>query len=204
MITVGVTGGIGSGKTTVCKILEVLGIPVYYADIRAKQLYQENDGVMRAVKELFGDDIYRGGELDRAEVAKRVFSNKELLNKLNSIVHPAVEKDFLKWTKQFGDVPFVVKEAAILFENGGYKKLDMNVLVTAPEEMRINRVVKRDGIPAEQVKERIRNQWPDEKKIPLADFVIKCDEEHLVIPQVMEIMERVKEKGKRKKVKGER
>jgi len=192
MITLGITGGIGSGKTTVCRILEVLGIPVYYADVRAKQLYKENAGVMQAVKKLFGDDIYRRGELDKAEVARRVFNDKVLLQKLNAIVHPAVEKDFAKWAADHSDKPFVVKEAAILFENGGYKKLDLNALVTAPEDIRIKRVVKRDGISEDQVKERIRNQWPDEKKIPLADFVIKCDEEHLVIPQVMEIMERLK------------
>jgi dephospho-CoA kinase len=197
MITLGITGGIGSGKTTVCRILEVLGIPVYYADVRAKQLYKENAGVMQAVKKLFGDDIYRRGELAKAEVARRVFNDKFLLQKLNAIVHPAVEKDFAKWAAGHSDKPFVVKEAAILFENGGYKKLDLNALVTAPEDIRIKRVVKRDGISEDQVKERIRNQWPDEKKIPLADFVIKCDEEHLVIPQVMEIMERLKEKGNR-------
>jgi dephospho-CoA kinase len=197
MITLGITGGIGSGKTTVCRILEVLGIPVYYADVRAKQLYKENAGVMQAVKKLFGDDIYRRGELNKAEVARRVFNDKFLLQKLNAIVHPSVEKDFAKWAADHSDKPFVVKEAAILFENGGYKKLDLNALVTAPEELRIKRVVKRDGISEDQVKERIRNQWPDEKKIPLADFVIKCDEEHLVIPQVMEIMERLKEKGNR-------
>jgi dephospho-CoA kinase len=197
MITLGITGGIGSGKTTVCRILEVLGIPVYYADVRAKQLYKENAGVMQAVKKLFGDDIYRRGELDKAEVARRVFNDKFLLQKLNAIVHPAVEKDFATWAAGHSDKPFVVKEAAILFENGGYKKLDLNALVTAPEDIRIKRVVKRDGISEDQVKERIRNQWPDEKKIPLADFVIKCDEEHLVIPQVMEIMERLKEKVER-------
>ncbi|NPA37244.1 MAG: dephospho-CoA kinase [Chlorobi bacterium] len=192
MLKVGVTGGIGSGKTTVCRIFEVLGIPVYYADVRAKQLYREDKEVMQAVKKLFGDDIYRNGKLDRAEVAKRVFNNKELLQRLNAIVHPAVEKDFNSWSVQFRDVPFVVKEAAILFENGGYKKLDFNILVTAPEELRIKRVTKRDGISEEQVKDRIKNQWPDDKKIPLADYVIKCDEKHLVIPQVMEIVEKVK------------
>jgi len=192
MITLGITGGIGSGKTTVCRILEVLGIPVYYADVRAKQLYHEDKEVMQAVKQLFGDDIYRNGELERAEVAKRVFSNKELLQKLNGIVHPAVEKDFARWVESYSNKPFVVKEAAILFENGGYKKLDLNVLVTAPEELRIKRVVKRDGISEEQVKDRIKNQWPDEKKIPLADFVIKCDEEHLVIPQIMDVIDKIK------------
>ena len=192
MIKLGITGGIGSGKTTVCRILEVLGIPVYYADDRAKQLYLEDAGVMQAVKQLFGDDIYHHGELKRAEVAKRVFSDKQLLQKLNAIVHPAVEKDFAEWAAKYSDKAFVVKEAAILFENEGYKKLDLNVLVTAPEKLRIKRVVKRDGISEEQVKDRIKNQWPDEKKIPLADFVIKCDEEHLVIPQVMDVIDKIK------------
>ena len=199
MITAGVTGGIGSGKTTVCKILEVFGVPVYYADVRAKQLYAESSTVKRKVKELFGDDIYFSGELNRAEVAKRIFNDKELLQKLNAIVHPAVEEDFKEWAEKHKNAPFVVKEAAILFENGGYKKLDFNILLTAPEDLRIKRVVKRDGIPEEQVKARIRNQWPDEKKIPLADFVIKCDEEHLVIPQVLHVIEKITIRNKFKK-----
>ena len=199
MITAGVTGGIGSGKTTVCKILEVFGVPVYYADVRAKQLYAESSTVKRKVKELFGDDIYVSGELNRAEVAKRIFNDKELLQKLNAIVHPAVEEDFKEWAEKHKNAPFVVKEAAILFENGGYKKLDFNILLTAPEDLRIKRVVKRDGIPEEQVKARIRNQWPDEKKIPLADFVIKCDEEHLVIPQVLHVIEKITIRNKFKK-----
>ena len=191
MLKVGITGGIGSGKTTVCRIFEVLGVPVYYADIRAKQLYEEDDELKSKVIDLFGESIYTSEGLNRAEVAHRVFADKELLNSLNAIVHPAVEKDFFKWAEKYRDMPFVVKEAAILFENGGYKKLDRNILVTAPEVLRIKRVMKRDGVTEEQVKDRIRHQWPDEKKIPLADFVIKCDEENLVIPQVLEIVRKI-------------
>ena len=187
MKTVGITGGIGSGKTTVCKILSVFNIPVYYADARAKELYDEDIELKEKVIELLGKSVYTKDGLNRAEVAGKVFNDKILLQKLNAIVHPAVERDFQKWSKNFSDAGFVVKEAAILFENGGYKKMDYNVLITAPEQLRIQRVMKRDGVSSELVKERINNQWPDEEKIPLADFVIKCDEHNLVIPQVMEV-----------------
>jgi len=193
MKTVGITGGIGSGKTTVCEILRVFKIPVYYADIRAKELYEEDEKVKEAVIRLFGESIYTNEGLNRQEVAARVFSNKELLQKLNKIVHPAVERDFFLWCEKYKNEDFVVKEAAVLFENGGYKKLDMNILVTAPEDIRIKRVVKRDGVSADQVLARIRNQWNDEKKIPLADFVIKCDEENLVLPQLLHVVKEIKE-----------
>ncbi len=201
MKTVGVTGGIGSGKTTVCKILSVFNIPVYYADTRAKVLYDEDTGLKEEVIRLLGSSVYTNGKLNRNEVANRVFSDKLLLQKLNAIVHPAVEKDFIKWADNYSESDFVVKEAAILFENGAYKKMDYNVLITAPESLRIRRVMKRDGVSEELVKKRIENQWLDEEKIPLADFVIKCDEQNLVVPQVMEVME-VKGKVKRKKEKG--
>ena len=198
MLKVGITGGIGSGKTTVCRIFEVIGVPVYYADIRAKQLYEEDQEMKSKVTELLGESVYTSDGLDRAEVARMVFSDKNLLQKLNEIVHPAVERDFNNWVEEFQNLPFVVKEAAILFENGGYKKLDRNILVTAPEEIRIKRVMKRDGVSAAQVQKRIRHQWPDEQKIPLADFIIKCDEENLVIPQVFGIEKMLKVESKKR------
>jgi dephospho-CoA kinase len=191
MKTIGITGGIGSGKTTVCKILSVFNIPVYYADVRAKELYDEDVEMKEKVIELLGKSVYTKDGLSRAEVAGKVFNDKALLQQLNAIVHPAVERDFIKWTESHSDATIVVKEAAILFENGGYKKMDFNVLITAPEQLRIDRVMKRDGVSEEQVKARISNQWPDEEKIPLADFVIKCDEHNLVIPQVMEVKGKV-------------
>ncbi len=191
MKIVGITGGIGSGKTTVCKIMSVFSIPVYYADIRVKKLYDEDIELKKKVIKLFGASIYTNNCLNRKKVAQRVFNNKDMLQKLNRIVHPAVEKDFQKWIMNYLDATFVVKEAAILFENGGYKKMDYNVLVTAPEKIRIQRVIKRDGVSEGLVKKRISNQWVDEKKIPLADFVINCDEEHLVIPQVMDVIEEI-------------
>ena len=191
MKTVGITGGIGSGKTTVCKILSVLNIPVYYADVRAKKLYNEDDELKQEVVKLFGASIYTNNGLNREEVAQRIFNNKDMLQKLNSIVHPAVEKDFQKWIMNYMDATFVVKEAAILFETGGYKKMDYNILVTAPEKIRIQRVMKRDGVSEEVVKKRISNQWLDKKKKPLADFIVKCDENNLVIPQVMELVKKI-------------
>ena len=194
MKTIGITGGIGSGKTTVCKILSVFNIPVYYADVRAKELYDEDVELKEKVIELLGKSVYTKSGLNRDEVAGKVFNDKALLQQLNAIVHPAVERDFIKWTESHSDATIVVKEAAILFENGGYKKMDFNILITAPEQLRIERVMKRDGVSEEQVKARISNQWPDEEKIPLADFVIKCDEQNLVIPQVMEVMGKVESK----------
>lgn len=191
MLIVGITGGIGSGKTTACKIMSVFNIPVFYADERAKKLYDEDAELKEKVIKLLGDSVYIGDKLNRSKVAKRVFSDNSLLQKLNAIVHPAVEKDFQKWVVNYPDANFVVKEAAILFENGGYKKMDYNVLITAPEQLRIQRVKKRDGVSEELVKKRIDNQWLDEEKIPLADFVIKCDEQHLVIPQVMGVIEEI-------------
>ena len=171
MMTVGLTGGIGSGKSTVAKFFESFGVPVYTADERAKKL-MHNPDIMIAIKALLGEGAYSPqGSLNRKYVADIVFNNSDFLQKLNNIVHPEVAKDFKFWA-QAQDAPYVVKEAAILFENGQYAFSDFNILVTAPKKERLARVMRRDNADEKEVLLRMEKQWPDEKKAPLADFVI--------------------------------
>ncbi len=185
MIKVGLTGGIGSGKTTVAKIFEVLGIPVYYSDIQAKKILFKPETIEK-IRHTFGEKVFEKGKLSKKLLAKIVFNDKEKLQKLNSIIHPAVKTDFKNWLEK-QNAPYVVKEAAILFESGAYKDMDFIITVFAPVEERIKRVMKRDNISREEVIRRIENQWTDEKKIKLSDFVIKNYNSFLVIPQVLEI-----------------
>ncbi len=172
MICVGLTGGIGSGKSTVASYFTALGIPVYDSDTRAKALMQ-NDPVLRdQITQLLGQKAYNPEGLDRRWIASRVFSNPDLLKALNERVHPAVRADFDRWrTEQ--QAPYVVQEAAILLENGAYQHLDYTILVVAPLKTRIERVVARDKVTSTQVQERMKHQWTDDEKIPLADFVIE-------------------------------
>lgn len=173
MLIVGLTGGIGSGKSTVAGYFEKLGIPVYIADDRAKALMVTNAELKAGIIDLLGETAYMpDGRLNRAYIAGQVFNKASLLDSLNALVHPAVGKDFKRWTNQ-QQSPYVIKEAAILFENGNYKSADKNILVTAPEEVRIQRVMDRDGVPRASVLARMKHQWPDNEKIPLADYVIE-------------------------------
>lgn len=188
MLKVGLTGGIGSGKSIVAGLLEILNVPVYYADVQAKVLMNTNSQLIDQIKELFGEEAYRQGQLNRTMVAQLVFNNKDLLNSLNQLVHPAVKNDFEQWSALQSHVGFVVQEAAILFENGGYKNFDHMVLVTAPLEKRISRVMQRDGVEKAQVMERIRNQWSDEQKIKLADTVIINDDKYSLIDQTLSLV----------------
>jgi dephospho-CoA kinase len=174
MIKTGITGGIGSGKTTVCKLFEQLGVPVYYADDRAKYLMQNEPFVIDALMRAFGADIYTDGTLNRKLLADRAFNSKEQVAKLNSIVHPAVFLDNDKWLgeQQAKGVPYVIKEAALLIETGSYKKLDKLIVVTAPEDVRIKRIQARDNSTEEEVRARIQHQLPEEEKVKLAHYVI--------------------------------
>lgn len=171
MITVGLTGGIGSGKTTIAKAFEALGIPIYIADDEAKKLMNTSKVLKRKLTALFGELAYIDDTLNRPFLAKSIFNDKALLNKMNAIVHPKVGKHFIKW-KNKQQAPYVIKEAAILFESGSYKKYDYIITVTAPEKTRIARVQKRDSASIEKVKAIIKNQWKDDKKIELSDYVI--------------------------------
>ena len=174
MLKVGITGGIGSGKTTVCKMFEKLGIPVYYADDRAKYLMQHEHFLIDQIKKNFGDDVYVNGTLDRKVLASKVFNDKAKLDLLNSLVHPAVFRDTERWIEEQKEkkVPYVLKEAALLVETGSYKALDKLIVVTAPINMRIQRVTERDNTDTEEVLARVRNQLPEEEKVKLASFII--------------------------------
>lgn len=187
MLKVGITGGIGSGKSSACKIFEVLGVPIYYADDRAKSLMTTDDELVAGIKARFGEAAYQNGELVRPYLAEKVFNDKEALEALNSLVHPAVARDAERWQKDHQNAPYTLKEAALLFEAGSYKQLDQIIVVTAPKEIRIQRVIKRDGVTAEQVEARMNNQWPEEKKVALADHILNNDGQHELIDQVMQL-----------------
>ncbi|NER17601.1 dephospho-CoA kinase [Spongiivirga citrea] len=168
----GLTGGIGSGKTTVASMFNELGIPVYIADVEAKRLMVESEAIVSGVTKLFGAEAYVDGVLNRSYIASQVFDNKEKLTALNSIVHPAVHQDFKDWVTT-KNAPYVLKEAAIIFENEGEKKLDFTILVTAPIETRIDRVLKRDKTDRDTILKRMNNQWSDDKKRVLATYCIE-------------------------------
>lgn len=187
MKIVGLTGGIGSGKTTVARFFEELGIPVYIADEAGKKVLNTNDVKDRVIS-LLGDQAYRNGIPDRKYIASRVFASADKLEKLNQIIHPAVEKDFEAWKKE-QSAPYVIYEAAILFETGSYKKCDRVILVTAPKTDRVLRLKKRDNSTLEEIEARIANQWPDEKKRSLADFEVKNEDLTFTKEQVRNLHE---------------
>lgn len=187
MKVVGITGGIGSGKTTVCNIFQHLGIPVYYADLRAKALMAESEKLKRKIIQAFGNKAYVGDQLNRSYLAETVFHSKEQLSVLNGLVHPAVADDFDEWLEHHKNHPYVLKEAAILFESGAYHAVDITVLVIAPEDLRIQRVMDRDGVAQEAVLSRMKNQWTQERKAKLADHIINNDTHKLIVPQVLEL-----------------
>lgn len=187
MLKVGLTGSIGSGKTLVSKIFETLGVNVFYADNSAKALY-ENNKVREEIINVFGSSILtENNQIDRKVFAEIIFDDKSALKKINSIIHPLVMNDFVKWLANHKNEPYILHEAAILFESDLSKNFDFVITISAPEELRIERIMKRDNVNHETVIARIKNQWSDEKKVNLADFVVLNDETELVIPQVIKI-----------------
>ncbi len=188
MRKIGITGGIGSGKTTACRVFETLGIPIYDADTRAKSIMITDLSVKSKIKSLLGNEAYhKNGKINKDHVSAKIFNNKQLLKEINDIVHPAVLSDSLRWIeehKKEKDVPYIIKEAALLIETGSYKSLDKLIVVTCPEEIRIKRVMKRDGLSYEAVKRKIDNQLPEEEKIRYADYIINNDDTQSVIHQV--------------------
>lgn len=186
MLKIGLTGGIGSGKTTVAKVFETLGIPVYYADDKAKHLMNTDPALRQLVMEHFGKDAYKNGELDRKYLAGIVFNNQEKLALLNSITHPVTIRDADEWIKQQTS-PYCIKEAALLFESGAAEQLDHIIGVYAPQHLRVKRVMQRDGLPAEEIMKRISRQMEEEVKMKRCDFVIINNDEQLVIPQILEL-----------------
>jgi len=187
---VSVTGGIGSGKTMVCKIFEILGWPVYYSDSRAMELVQTTPELVSLYCRLFGNDVFQNGVLKRQQVAKKIFSNPNLLVEVQNAVHPMVRDDFNKWAS-LQDSRVVINESAISFESGLANFMNQTVLIVAPEPVRITRVMIRDNVPREVVESRMRAQWSDEEKIKLADYLIHSDDQNLVIPQVIDIFNKI-------------
>lgn len=191
MLKIGITGNIGSGKTTVSKIFEILDIPVFYADDAAKKVMVEDPILKDSLKAAFGTAAYfADGTLNRKHIALIVFNDEAQLSKLNALVHPAVFRAFDSWVAQIKQAPYVIKEAALLFESSSYKMCDQSVMVTAPLELRIKRVMQRDGLTRAEVESRNAKQFSEEKKIKLADHVIHNDDTKLVIPQVLELHNR--------------
>ena len=200
MLKIGITGGIGSGKTTICKIFEAAGIPIYYSDDRAKWLMSNDSDVKDAVIKAFGNESYIDNQLNRKYIAGIVFNDKAQLEVLNSIVHPAVRKDAIEWTDKHQSSAYTLQEAALLFENGAYKSLDYMITVVAPEAMRIDRVVARDHSSADEVKSRINNQYTDEQRLELTDYIIHNDGTQSLIPQIIAIHKQLIELSKMPKV----
>lgn len=195
MIKIGITGGIGSGKSTVCKVFKVLGIPVFEADQVARQLMNSDAKVRIQLISLFGSTVYLADQtIDRTFLSAIVFNSPSLLAALNSIVHPAVRNAFDDWCKD-QQSPYVLHEAAILFESGFYKLMDKTIAVAAVESERVQRVMKRDNTSEQQVRQRISNQWTDEQRVKLADFVISNNDNELIIPQIVEIDKKIRVHG---------
>ena len=186
MKIIGLTGGIGSGKTTVAQMFKDLGVPVYIADIEARRLTNSSKVIRRKLINLFGNSCYKDGVLNRDYVANKVFNDPDLLDKVNGIVHPKVATHFKRWLKKQQGA-YCIQEAAILFENDGYKQCDLTILVVSPKEERIRRVIARDHISENTVMARIKNQWSDEKKSKFADIIIENIELISTRDQVLDI-----------------
>lgn len=189
MLSIGLTGGIGSGKTTVAGIFEVLGIPVYYADDAAKRLMEEDENIKAAIENKFSKEAYKNGRLDRKYISDIVFNSPDKLGLLNSIVHPATIKDAHKWIQKQKS-SYIIKEAALLFESAANKKLDYIIGVKAPLDLRISRTMKRDNLSREEILSRMNKQMNEEAKLALCDYIIVNNEQQLVIPQVLQLHEK--------------
>lgn len=186
MLKVGITGGIGSGKTVVCRVFETLGIPVFNADEAAKYLMEHDTILIAKIKSLFGEEVYKGKQLQREKLAAVIFHDKEKLKALNSIVHPATIA-YGKNRMEQQIAPYTLKEAAILFESGSHKESDKIIGVYAPLELRIQRAMQRDNTTREKIEARIAQQMNEEEKMKLCDFVIVNDDKTAIIPQVLEL-----------------
>ena len=200
-IKVGITGGIGAGKTTVSQVFEALGVPVYYADDRAKAILSQNTDLKSELLHHFGSEIFdEQGRPDRKKLAAVVFNDAKKLRILNSLIHPRVGEDWKNWiaSREY-DFLYIMKEAALLFETGSYKKLDYIICVSAPDKLRIKRVSLRDSVGIEEVKLRMRNQLSQELKISLSDFLIVNDEKRALVPQVIRVHQKLVNLSKRKK-----
>jgi len=197
MKKIGITGGIGSGKTTVCEIFKLLGIAVFHADDEARNLQNNDPQIINALTELFGAHIYSpNGILDRKKLAAIIFNDTKTLEKVNAIIHPAVRGNFLKWAENHSNAPYVLYEAAILLESGYASDFDKNILILADENARIERVMRRDHTSAALIRQRIENQMTDILKIKMVDYTVENNNEKLLFPQIIELDKLIREDGK--------
>ncbi len=185
MLKVGLTGSIGSGKSTIAKAFTILGIPVYFSDIEAKKILDQPDIIESIVAKLGSDLLSSNGFIDRKSLASRVFNDHNALQWLNSLIHPRVRRHFIEWVDSNNHLPYIIQESAIMLETGFSSFFDKIVVVTCPLEERINRVLYRDNMTREQVLERMENQWPEELKVKKADMIIKNDDRSLALPQIL-------------------
>lgn len=183
-IKIGITGGIGSGKSVVSKLLQLMGVPVYIADVESKRLTETDPDIRAALISLLGDEVYQDGKLNRPLLASYIFGNKDNLTMVNGIIHPRIKDDFRRWAQSHSSYPIVGIEAAILIEAGFTEDVDQVVLVYAPQEIRLRRAVSRDACAAEQIQQRMRNQMPDEDKMAFAHHIIYNDDKQALIPQL--------------------
>ncbi|MBK7374450.1 MAG: dephospho-CoA kinase [Chitinophagaceae bacterium] len=190
MLRIGLTGGIGSGKSTVARVFEVLGVPVYYADDAAKRMMNEDEELKEKIRQQFGEAVYTDGKLNRKLLAEIVFNAPEKLNQLNALTHPATIADAERWM-QSQTMPYCIKEAALIFESGAQEHLDHVIGVTAPAPLRIQRTMLRDGITREEVMARMDKQMDESIKMRLCRFVLVNDEQQLLLPQVLELHEKL-------------
>ena len=192
MMIVGITGGVGSGKTTVCSIFRQLGVPVYEADVEARKLYDLEPEIPDRIKKEIAEETFdKKGKLDKRKLSELVFQDEVLLKKLNKIVHPHVIRHFAEWKKQYSGAAYLLKETAILFESGANQDCDRVINISAPVELRIRRVIQRDKRTREDVEQIMLRQWSDEEKIKRSDFVVVNDEREMVVPQVLEIHRKI-------------
>ncbi len=189
-MTIGITGGIGSGKSILSHILKAMNYPVYIADDMSKQLTNTNPGIINDLTSLFGENIYENGILNKKMLATEIFTDKEKLTKVNNIIHPAVINDFLQW-QNTQTSPIIFIETAILFETNLHKYVNKSILIISPIELRIKRLLKRDNSTKESIENRIKNQMQDEEKAKLADFIIENDEKKAILPQLHRILEKL-------------
>ena len=187
MIKVGITGGIGSGKSIVCQVFSKLGVPVYYADSEAKQLSETDPEIRNNLITLLGKDIYTGGTLNRTKMSELIFNNQSLLEKVNQIIHPKVAEHFLLWCRNHAGYAYVIQESAILFESRAYLLFDKCITVTSPEEVRIQRTISRKNMTLEKIRSIMKNQMPEQEKIARSNDVIINDGMRPVLPQILQL-----------------
>ncbi len=195
MLKVGLTGGIGSGKSIVSKIFSILGVHVFHSDEVSRELMDHDPEIIKKVSAIFGNDIYRNGVVDRKTISEAVFTDKKALEKLNAVIHPAVQKAFSGWLEGCINAPYIIKESAIIFESGTDRELDYVIMVSAPEALRASRVIERDGTSKEEVVRRMRNQMNDTERATRSDEIIFNDGKQLVIPQVIELHKKLMQRA---------